>query len=89
MLGRIADVVMIAGYWFIHDDIQGKVYQFTYDGWFVRVVGSIGQGPGEYQSISSIAKCYNNQLAILSQGQLLLYDVEGTYLKSQELGGNR
>ena len=60
-----------------------KVLVFTKEGKFLRRIGSMGQGPGEY---SGLLLCVafdekNKRLFITSSSQIICYDIDGKFLK--------
>ena len=61
-----------------------KTLVFNKDGKFVRSIGSRGQGPGGYRSISSIAIDEKNKHLIIlsnSSNKIICYDMNGKFLK--------
>lgn len=82
LIGKIREIVWIEPYLFILDEQSGIVYQFHKDGHFVRKVGEIGLGPGEYLHASSIRKVYDDHLGLFDQrtAQVKVYDHEGTFI---------
>ena len=84
LLGQdILDVTFVGGYLFVCD--YGKVFQFTPEGKFVRQIGRVGQGPGEYnQSVLAVAYDAAKKQIFLSdmrQGKVLVYSFDGTFIK--------
>ena len=61
-----------------------KILVFSKDGKFVRLIGSRGHGPGEYNFVLNIAiDDKNNRLFIISTlpGKIICYDLTGKFLK--------
>jgi 6-bladed beta-propeller len=79
----ILDITFAGGYLFVCD--YKKVLQFTPEGKFIRKIGKVGQGPGEYnQSILAIAYDEAQKQLFLSdmrQGKVLVYSFEGKFLQ--------
>lgn len=62
-----------------------KIYRFDRNGTFVNSIGRIGQGPGEYDRITSFALTSDNSLIIMSSSKLLKYDKSGKLLKERRI----
>ena len=59
-----------------------KILVFNKGGKFIRSIGSLGQGPGEYINISGAAiDLKNKRLFVLSYPNFLIYDINGKFLK--------
>lgn len=61
-----------------------KIMLFDSNGKFIRQIGSIGQGPGEFVSVSDIAVDSKNKLIYISTSikkKILCYDYEGKFIK--------
>ncbi len=71
--------------WILSD---GKLYQFTSKGKFVRMVGAVGQGPEEYISVWDIhVNNQQEQVNILDYfgRKILVYNFSGKLLSTQSL----
>lgn len=53
ILGDIGKLLYLNGMFYIHDRKQMSIYQFDKWGNFVKKIGTIGRGPGEYVSIQA------------------------------------
>lgn len=90
LLGQeILDVTLAGGYLFVSD--YKKLFQFTPEGKFVRQIGKVGQGPGEYTE-SILGVSYNETLkeVYLSdprQKKLHVYSFDGTFLRDINMDG--
>ena len=70
------DYIFVAG----TKDIQ--IYDNS--GKYIRTIGSIGQGPGEYSSIvNSVIDKKNKRIFLNSNRKIICYDLEGKFLKEQ------
>ena len=59
-----------------------KILVFSPDGKYVRTIGSIGQGPGEYTGIKSLAVDEKNERLFLNaSSKIICYDINGNFLK--------
>ena len=61
---------------------------FDKNGKFIRRIGSVGQGPGEFTGISSIATDFESKKIFVfsDDGKLLCYDFEGNFIKQTPTG---
>ena len=62
---------------------RNTVMLFDKTGKFIRQIGSIGQGPGEFVGIQDIAVDFENKhLFILAvEGKIICYDFDGNFIK--------
>ena len=64
-----------------------SIMLFDKNGKFIRRIGSVGQGPGEYVSISSIAADFDSKkIFVFFDGKFLCYDFEGNFIKQSPTG---
>ncbi len=82
-IGIIHKVIRTAeGEYFICDRQKSrKVFKFDKNGKFIKSFGTPGQGPGEYQDITSICSLSNGELVILSQRKIMQFSAEGNLVK--------
>jgi 6-bladed beta-propeller len=78
-IGEIRKIVKNEDY-FLISDFDGNLFQFTSTGQFIRRIGVIGKGPGEYLYMTDfvVDVSYKN-IYINSLGYLYNYDVEGNF----------
>lgn len=85
LIGNIRDIKCSDNRFFIKEYDDSKVIlEFDNEGKFVTQIGGIGQGPGEYVSVSDIAlDPWQNQIIISnpSRKNLQYYDFNGNYIK--------
>ena len=77
---RISRVLLCEDYVIIAE--QRQILVFNTDGKFVRSIGSIGQGPGEYTGIRGVAvdeRC--RRLFVNSSSKILCYALDGNCIK--------
>jgi hypothetical protein len=79
--GYIGKIKKINGRYFISSDRQ-ELLVFNGDGTFLQKIGGIGNGPGEYASLSDYDILENEDIVILDANKLIVYDGEGTYRKT-------
>ena len=59
-----------------------KILKFDHNGKFIKQIGSVGQGPGEFLNIIDIAAdTENNSLYIACTGKIINLDFEGNLIK--------
>ena len=84
--GNIQRIIVSANHVIIAE--LSKVLVFNKKGKFIRPIGSIGQGPGEYKYIKTLAMDESsNRLFILSSSpsKIICYDLNGNFLKESTL----
>ena len=63
--------------------IAKSLFVFNRDGKFVRKIGNLGQGPGEYTGIYDFTINFDqNEIILLDSHKILFFDLEGKYLRS-------
>jgi len=87
LIGMITKIEVIDDYILIMDNfIANSLYLFDREGRFIRKIGSMGQGPGEYVSISDFTIDRENKTVYLRDGRLgriYQYDIaSGKYIQS-------
>lgn len=66
----------------IFDDTLNKIVVFSGNGDFIRTIGKIGGGPGEYKDLSDIAFDYNLkqvQALAIDKNSIINYDINGDF----------
>ena len=82
IITNLRQAIPVEQYLFVR--ARGIVYQFYRNGQFVRQVGAIGQGPGEYVRALTIYVDEQKREVIVSDGaRLLFYSFDGVFLRSQ------
>lgn len=74
----------------VADRQAGEVRVFGPDGDFLQVVGSRGDGPGEYQEPDFLRVTSSDEVVVRDQrgGRFVVFSTEGAYLRSWRLSGN-
>ena len=87
IISKIGKVIIWEDYIIIKVTYK-DIYLFQRNGQFVRKIGSMGQGPGEYTGINDIVVSPSKKEIIVAAfgSQLLFYDLEGNYLYKKEWG---
>lgn len=88
LIGEISQMVCVDSLIFIADrEIAKAVYCFNRQGSFLRKIGSVGQGPGEYNGYL----CYitlsadKKHLIVMDYGKIIHYDFDGNLLKEEAI----
>lgn len=77
MLGPIAKLAVTDSFIFISD--VKKLLQFKKNGQFIKQIGSIGRGPGEYKSVSDFfIDDKGKRICILNNREVQFFNFEGT-----------
>ncbi|MEC7754797.1 6-bladed beta-propeller [Roseivirga sp. UBA1976] len=88
LISRVINVVHNDGSLFVGD--INALFKFTWEGKFIKQIGSIGQGPGEYLNVSDIAldkeKGYIYLASNLSQ-KIVCYDTDGNFIRETKVIG--
>ena len=88
----IRDIIVTSAHIFITGPLGlgSFCYAFSRDGKFIGEIGSVGQGPGEYQFITRLSIDEKNQSLYLeaSVRNLLEYSLDGVFRKSIDLPKN-
>jgi hypothetical protein len=88
LISSINKMYFVNEYICILDREGGKgVFLFDQYGKFIRKIGKIGKGPGEYISIDDFTIDKNNSLVYLltNRKNILLYDINGKYIRSFDI----
>jgi hypothetical protein len=84
LLSHISKIRVFKDEIFILDIRQNKLVVFSKDGKFLRSIGRIGRGPGEYIRLTGFEIDHRtNELLLLdkSEGKALIYSMDGTFKK--------
>ncbi|TVP55872.1 MAG: 6-bladed beta-propeller, partial [Gemmatimonadales bacterium] len=75
---------------YVADRQAAEVRVFDRDGRFLRVIGSRGDGPGEYQQPDHLRITSNDEIVVRDQqgGRFVVFSTSGEYLRSWRLSGN-
>ena len=88
LIGGIKKIYAVGDKLIIFDrDITKSIYFFERDGTFINKISRIGQGPGEYVSITDIAiKEEDEEIIIwdIRTRKLLVYNFDGTFISNIE-----
>ena len=94
LIGEVRSVIVTSSRIFIQgyvsEGVPGQLiagttrcYAFSRNGQFICEIGSVGQGPGEYQNIDGLTVDEKNQLLYIETHKTLLeYSYEGVFLRS-------
>lgn len=93
LIETVDAIQVIDDYIFILDKSYKRLYCFDKDGKYIRRIGSVGSGPGEYSSISDFTIDNEGIIYILDRSdyKILLYTISGEYKHSisfENIDGN-
>jgi len=87
LIHQIRHVETLNNHYFIRHHVYSEVLMFDAKGRFVRQVGRIGRGPGEYTASHQIVVDREHQRLLLStQGGVMVFDDNGAFVQSIQLG---
>ena len=85
-INRVVSCVVLDDCIFVNDPSRNLyVLKFDRDGKFIKRIGEIGQGPGEYEHGAGLIFRYTQDQIIVNDQlgmKILFYDKEGKYIKS-------
>ena len=84
---HIGKIKKINDKYFISSD-RKDLFVFDNNGLFIKQIGRLGNGPGEYSLLADYDVFENEDILIASNNKLILYDKEGVYQKSISLNLN-
>ena len=81
LISSVMDVLYTDNYYIIRD--RKNLMSFDKKGKFIRKIGSVGQGPGEYENIIDVAVDNDNEKIFIytNKGKIICYDFNGFFLK--------
>ena len=85
LIGNITELKIFDGYVYILDAQSAKsLFVFDLDGRFIRKIGSLGNGPGEYTQLSNFTLDMENRFIYLLDyfKHLHKYHLDGTFVKT-------
>ena len=80
ILGRVTKIAVTDNFIFVASFKEG-LFQFDKKGQFIRQIGSVGKGPGEYKSVPSMLVDSDKELIyVASSPKIISYDFEGNLI---------
>lgn len=84
LINRITSVEHNDKFLFISD--TRAIYKFKIDGSFIKQIGRMGEGPGEYKSVTSIAVDWEaGHIFVSYYNKLITYDLEGKFINESKV----
>lgn len=88
LIRDIRHVEMINNQYFVRHGALDEVLMFDGNGQFVKQVGRIGRGPGEYTGVLQIAVDMENQRLLLNTREgIMVFDDTGAFVQNVQLDG--
>jgi hypothetical protein len=82
LIGRtIGKIKKINSRYYVASD-RKELLEFDSNGSYIKTIGRVGQGPGEFVELEDYDVFDNGNTVILDYKKLILYDKEGKYLQS-------
>ena len=89
LINEIRSVRILNNHCFILHGTRHEVLMFDLNGIFVRQIGRIGRGPGEYTDVINIAVDMDDERLLLGTRQgVLVYDSDGLFIQNVNLGAS-
>jgi len=84
VIAYIHDIAFIGDNWFILDNIQGLIFQFSKEGRFIRRLGRKGEGPGEYYDPDQVFPCFDDNVGLydLLTGNIIVFNTMGHHIRT-------
>lgn len=91
LVGNISKVIEVKDTWVVMDKTTNRILKYDGEGRFLGLIGSPGQGPGEYLNCINITRVLGDKIAVEDgmRGMLLVYDLDGTFIKSTTRPGTQ
>jgi len=87
LIREVRYVEILNNHFFIHHGVLDEVLMFDVNGRFIKQVGRIGRGPGEYTDVLKIAVDMDRQELFLNTQQgIIIFDDAGEHVKSVKDG---
>ena len=87
LIREIRNVEMMNNHYFVnHGVFSTEVLMFDNNGRFVKQIGAIGRGPGEYTALTQIAVDTENQTLFVNTRQgIMIFDTDGSFVQTINL----
>jgi hypothetical protein len=88
LFGAIDKLIVDDDFFFILDKaMKKKIFVFAKDGSFIRTIGNIGKGPGEYTNIEdfTIDEVTKNVIVLCFPSTIIIYNPKGQFISQTKL----
>ena len=83
LIAHISEMQVFENRIFILDVIGRALLVFDTEGRFIRRIGGLGRGPGEYRNISDFTiDPVNSRILVAADGTIIQYNTDGEFIKS-------
>lgn len=79
--GSITAAFMIDDHWFFFDRFTQQVLKADKKGHILQAIGSLGEGPGEYEQVSTIVPVWEDHIGVVNQGIIDIFNKDGKFEK--------
>ena len=84
LIQEIIYVEILNDHYFIYHGVYSEVLMFDLNGQFVKKVGQIGRGPGEYIALTGIAVDAESRKLLVNSRELMMFNEDGIFVESVE-----
>ena len=89
LISYVSKLIVFNEYLYVLDTKIGNLFVFNMDGSFIRKIGSLGQGPGEYSNIMDFTiNTDKNEIMLIDGHKILFFDLNGNHLKTLQAQNN-
>ena len=85
LIKEIRDVEILNDHYFIYHDVYSEVLMFDLNGQFIKKVGQIGRGPGEYIALTQIVVDNENRRLLINTRGIMIFDHNGIFVEHIKL----
>jgi hypothetical protein len=73
-----------ANNFYVYENFGTEIRKFTKNGKYIKTIGRVGEGPGEFKSLASVYISLENELVVIDpkNRRISYFDLNGNYLRS-------
>ncbi len=88
LINRIISVEILNNYIYIWHDFKNELLMFNLNGEFVKQVGRMGKGPGEYIGIHGMTANAENNILIINKTGIMTFYINGNFVQNHKVNVN-